>query len=114
VRLDGYDATFLSLDRPDQAERVSVCIRPEHVMVSAADDQSGPGDGPATRLPATIEVASFLGNHVRYLLSGPDGLHLHSVSNDTETIQGHGSRVTATILAANAQLLGGSDGNQRR
>jgi iron(III) transport system ATP-binding protein len=113
VRLDDYDAIFLSLDRPDQAERVNVCIRPEHVMVSAADDQSGPGDGPATRLPATIEVASFLGNHVRYLLSGPDGLNLHSVSNDTETIQGHGSRVTATILAANAQLLGGSDGNQR-
>jgi len=112
VRLAESGATFLSTDLVSEGEAVNVCIRPEHVVISAATDAAPTAGGPVTTVAATVEVASFLGSHIRYLLTGPNGFDLHAIATDTTTIHRQGSAVTVAVLAANAQLLRGPDGER--
>jgi iron(III) transport system ATP-binding protein len=83
--------------------RTNVCVRPEHLMLS-----DGPPLGIDPRrvstLPVTVEVATFLGNQIRYLVSG-DGMKLNIVANDTSEIFPRGARLHASIRAEHVQLL---------
>ena len=78
--------------------RTNVCVRPEHLMLS-----DGPPLGIDPRrvstLPVTVEVATFLGNQIRYLVGG-DGMKLNVVANDTSEIFPRGARLHASILMA--------------
>jgi iron(III) transport system ATP-binding protein len=87
---------------------VYVCMRPEHFSIAAADQ--GSGHRPETRgawstIQAMVQVASFLGSHVRYLVRHPDGLQLEVISTDTDRLFETGARVGVSIAAASAQLL---------
>jgi iron(III) transport system ATP-binding protein len=83
--------------------RTNVCVRPEHLLLSP---ERPPGADAAhiSVLPVTVDVATFLGNQVRYLVSGA-GLKLNVVSNDTTRIFPRGSEVHAAIHADHVQLL---------
>jgi iron(III) transport system ATP-binding protein len=101
VRLDGTDVTLVSSTPAEQNASVSVCIRPEHLAIAPA----APGDGVPGHLRAEVQVATFLGNHVRYLLSSDCDIKLQVVSTDTATIFRPGTRLYASVQPQHAQLL---------
>jgi len=81
----------------------NVCVRPEHLMLS---DGPPPGIDPrrVSVLPVTVDVATFLGNQIRYLVSG-ENMKLNVVSNDTSQIFPRGARLHAAVRAEHVQLL---------
>jgi iron(III) transport system ATP-binding protein len=101
VRLDGSDVTLVSSTPVEQDAPVSVCIRPEHLFITP----DNPGDGAPGHIRAEVQVATFLGNHVRYLLSSDGDIKLQVVSTDTATIFRPGTRLYATVQPPHAQLL---------
>ncbi len=101
VRLDGTDVTLLSSTPAEQDVSVSVCIRPEHLAITPVK----PADGAPGNMRAEVQVATFLGNHVRYLLSTEGGLKLQVVSTDTGTIFRPGAALYASVQPQHAQLL---------
>jgi iron(III) transport system ATP-binding protein len=89
-------------------QAVHVCMRPEHLAVGPPQSDAAA----TTALPNAlntitleVQVASFLGSHVRYLLTDGSGFRLEAMSTDTEHIYAARERVAVTIPAAQAQLL---------
>jgi iron(III) transport system ATP-binding protein len=102
VRLASGELTLKSETAVETGTEVSVCIRPEHLCIGTQAAANG------TRkysIPVTVQVATFLGNHVRYLLASEGGLKLQVVSNDTATIHRPGTALHASVLPEHAQLL---------
>lgn len=101
--------TLLSATPAEIGSDTNICIRPEHVLIAAhgSSAPARPATAPATAnvWPVTVRVATFLGNHVRYLVEFADAAPLHAISYDTDRIFASGSVVDATISAEHAQLL---------
>ena len=103
VKLTAGNALLRSTTPLAVGLQTHVCVRPEHLMLSP---EAPPGlDAHRTSvLPVTVDVATFLGNQVRYLVTG-DMMKLNVVSNDTTRIFPRGSKIHATIRAEHVQLL---------
>jgi iron(III) transport system ATP-binding protein len=102
VKLERTDVTLTSSTPVEIGASVKVCIRPEHLAIAPRETDSD--HVPKGAMPAEVLVATFLGNHVRYLLSC-GGLELQVVSTDTSTIYTPGTALTASVQPRNAQLL---------
>jgi len=86
---------------------VHVCMRPEHLAVAPPASAVPAADQPEPRstMALTVQVASFLGSHVRYLLTDGQSLQLEAMSTDTDRVFDVGARVDVSISAGHAQLL---------
>lgn len=107
VALDAGGARLMSASPAPVGAHVHVCMRPEHVHISAPGDKpriAANGDA-ANAMRATVQVAGFLGSHTRYLVNTDNGLQLEALSAETEEVFKAGTPVLATVSAANAQLL---------
>jgi iron(III) transport system ATP-binding protein len=101
VQLDGHGGTLVSTTRAQVGSQVNVCIRPEHLTIAARADRD---TTPAHGIPVTVQVATFLGSHVRYLVSAGE-LKLQAVSSDIDAMFKPGTELLARVRAENAQLL---------
>lgn len=106
VQIHPGDMTVRSATPAALGDRTHVCVRPEHLILSARRPNGG-ADLRRSVLPVTVEVATFLGNQVRYLVNCGDQFKLNVVSTDTETIFGRGASLYASLHADNVQLLAG-------
>ena len=108
VVLDASGARVLSRSAVPVGRDVHVCMRPEHLAVApSAGAAAATADQPEPRstMALTVQVASFLGSHVRYLLTDGKSLQLEAMSTDTDRVFDVGARVDVSISASHAQLL---------
>jgi iron(III) transport system ATP-binding protein len=91
-------------------QAVHVCLRPEHLTVGPPRNDPAPttsSSGALNTITLKVQVASFLGSHVRYLLTDGSDFRLEAMSTDTEQIYAAHDQVAVTIPASQAQLLSG-------
>ena len=107
VVLAANGASVMSRSPVPVGREVHVCMRPEHLAVAPSAGAAAPTDQPELRstMALSVQVASFLGSHVRYLLTDGQSLQLEAMSTDTDRIFDVGARVEVSISAAHAQLL---------
>lgn len=85
-------------------ESTHVCVRPEHLALTPTRP-NGHDDGGCSVLPVTVEVATFLGNQVRYLVNCNEQFKLNVISTETGTVYPRGAALFASLDAGNVQLL---------
>lgn len=84
---------------PPNGARTHLSIRPEDVRLRAA------AAGAPGCLPATVKVASFLGNHVRYHVKLVEGPAMYVTSDDTEHMLKAGAPTAVAISPSAIQVL---------
>jgi len=100
LRLRDFPVEMSSAAAMPAGSPAFVCIRPEHVRLSAA-----PGPGPGNCLPATVVSSSFLGDRTRYHLRVQRGPSLYATVSEELDPLPPGNDVFACVPPDRVQLL---------
>jgi iron(III) transport system ATP-binding protein len=104
LRLDPGATMLRATTRATIGARVHACVRPEHLVLSATAPEEGDAR-PLSVMRVQVEVATFLGNQVRYQVDCGGQFKLSACANADGGVFPRGAALYASILADNVQIL---------
>jgi iron(III) transport system ATP-binding protein len=100
VRLDACEIPIEAADNPGNDDRTNLCIRPEHICLSASLS-----NGSVNSLPATVVSRSYLGDRIRYNVAVGADLRFAVTRPVDEPALAPGDEATIVLPANKVQLL---------
>jgi iron(III) transport system ATP-binding protein len=99
VKLDDSGLEIQTTQQEPEGKQVTVCIRPEDVVIDA------PAEDRPNMWKSAVRVSSFLGNHFRYSLAVHDGPTLFAMSHGSRAGLQTGTTALVHIAPDRIQLL---------